>query len=161
MKDGARNKKTPGLSNSRLLELCRSLDAHHAQYVIMGGTACNLHGLIRATKDIDVLVPKDVENAEAVLKALAEIQTFGMAKELDPEQVATRPITVIGDIPRVDILTVAWKVKFDEAIKTAEHVKIDGVKVVYAGIDSLIKSKRTDRLQDLADIEKLKQITKR
>lgn len=159
MSAGAKNKKTPGSSDPRLLDVCRSLNAHHAKYVIMGGTACNLHGLIRATKDIDLLIPKDLKNTEAVLAALQDSQTFGMAAEVDAEKATQGPITVIGDIPRVDLLTVAWKVKFEEAIKTAEHVKIDGVKIIYADLNTLLKSKSTDRLQDQADVEKLKQIS--
>lgn len=158
MRAGGKNKKTHGSSDTRLLDVCRSLNEHHAKYVIVGGMACNLHGLIRATKDIDILIPKDLSNTEAVLAALRESQTFGMASEVDAELATKGPITVIGDIPRVDILTVAWKVKFEEAIKTAEHVKIDGIKITYADFDTLIKSKATDRLQDRADIEKLKQL---
>lgn len=158
MRTGEKNKKTHGSSDIRLIDVCRSLNEHHAQYVIVGGTACNLHGLIRATKDIDILIPKDLDNTEAVLAALKESQTFGMAAEVDAEKATKGPITVIGDIPRVDLLTVAWKVKFEEAIKTAEHIKIDGVKITYADLGTLLKSKATDRLQDQADVEKLKQL---
>lgn len=161
MSAGGKNKKTRGSSDTRLIDVCRSLNEHHAQYVIVGGTACNLHGLIRATKDIDILIPKDLGNTEAILAALKESQTFGMAAEVDAEKATKGPITVIGDIPRVDLLTVAWKVKFEEAIKTAEHVKIDGVKITYADFETLLKSKATDRLQDQADVEKLKQLKRK
>lgn len=157
MKRGAKSRKTHGSSEKWLLDVCRLLDEHGAKYVVVGGIACNLHGLMRATKDIDLLIPKDIKNAEAVIEALGKL-TFGIAKELDATEVASKPFTIIGDTPRVDLLTVARKVKYEEAIATARHVKVEGVKIVYAGIDILLKTKDTGRLQDQADIERLKQI---
>src|SRR2546422_8187660 len=41
--------------------------------------------------------------------ALGEVG-FGFAKEWLAEEIVTRPVTIIGDSPRVDILTVAWSV---------------------------------------------------
>lgn len=157
MKRGAKNKKTRGSSDQWLLDVCRLLNERGAKYIVVGGIACNLHGLMRATKDIDLLIPKDIKNAEAVLEALGKL-TFGVARELDAAEVASKPFTIIGDIPRVDLVTVAHKVKYEEAIASARHVKVDGVKIIYAGLDVLLKTKGTDRLQDQADIERLKQI---
>ena len=157
MKRGAKNKKTRGSSDKWLLDVCRLLGERGAKYIVIGGVACNLHGLMRATKDIDLLIPKDIRNAEVVLEALGEL-TFGIAKELDATEVASKPFTIIGDTPRVDLLTVARKVKYEEAMETARTAKVDGVKIVYAGLDVLLKTKDTDRLQDQADIERLKQI---
>lgn len=155
MKNGEKNKPTPGYS--RLLEVCELLNKEKAHYVIVGGQALNLHGIIRATQDIDLLIPKERENTEKVLAALSEMG-FGIAKELDVDEVMGKPWTIIGDTPRVDLLLVANKVKYDEAIKTALKAIIEGVKVTYVDAKTLIKTKETDRLQDLADIEKLKMI---
>ncbi len=158
MKRGKRDKKTLGSSNaSQVLEVCRLLNDEKAKYLLVGGIACNLHGLIRATKDIDLLIPKDAKNTEAVLEALQHL-TLGIARELDAEEVSRKPFTIIGDIPRVDLLTVAHNVKFEEAVKTALVAKIDGVKIPYVDFETLLKTKSTDRLQDKADIERLKQI---
>ena len=157
MKRGGKNKQTRGSSEKWLLDVCRLLGERGAKYIVVGGVACNLHGLMRATRDIDLLIPKDVKNAEAVLEALGGL-AFGVAKELDAREVASKPITIVGDTPRVDLLTVANKVKYEQAIATAKTVKVDGVAIVFAGFDVLVKTKDTDRLQDQADIERLKQI---
>lgn len=77
---------------------------------------------------------------------------------MDPEEVSQKPMTIIGDSPRVDLLTVANKVKFEDASKTAKKASIDGVTVTYVDLKTLFRTKETDRLQDKADIEKLKQI---
>lgn len=158
MKRGAGSKKIRGLSEARLVDVCRVLNKHGARYLIVGGVACNLHGLIRATRDIDLLIPKDVENTNAVLEALKEGLMFGVAGELDAEEVAENPMTIVGDVPRVDLLTVANKVSYEQAAKTARYFRIDGVKIYYVDFDTLIKTKDTGRLQDEADIERLKRI---
>lgn len=161
MKHGKKNKRTPGLfSESQLLEVCRLLNKEKAKYLIVGGYALNLHGLIRATKDIDLLIPKgDIDNTQKVLKALHGIG-FGISRELDACEVADKPFTIIGDIPRVDLITVAGKVKYRDAAPFALKVSIDKVVVPYVDYETLIKTKQTDRLQDQADLERLAQIKK-
>lgn len=160
MKNGAKRKKIRGSFENDVVKVCRALDRHRAKYIIIGGIACNLHGLIRATKDIDILIPKDVKNAANVIGALKEALMFGIAGETDIAKVAKGPITVIGDVPRVDLVTTAGRVKYEEAIKNARHVKINGVKINFVDLDTLLKTKNTDRLQDKADIERLKKIGK-
>lgn len=153
MKNGRKNKKIP--PTSRLLEVCDLLNREGASYLIVGGQALNLHGVIRATQDVDVLIPKDRANVEKVLTALGQMG-FGIAKELDADEVLSKPWTIIGDTPRVDLMTVANKVKYEEAIKSSLKRTIEGVGVPFVDVKTLIKTKETDRLQDLADIERLK-----
>jgi len=123
--------------------------------VLAGGVAANLHGSIRATKDVDVLVQNDRANVGRLLDALAELP-YGMAKELDADDVLNKPITIVGDDPRVDILTIAWNVTFDRADRSKVVRRISGVRVPYLGLGDLLRSKQTGRAQDLADIEALK-----
>ena len=146
-------RRTPGTDN-RVLRVCRLLNRHRARYLIAGGVAANLHGSVRATRDVDILVPKDERNTERVLKALAELP-YGVAGELDPLKVAGKPITIVGDDPRVDILTVAWDVTFERANRNKIVRRIAGVRVPYLGLRDLLRSKRTGRASDLADIEAL------
>src|ERR1041385_2770999 len=106
---------------------------------------------------IDVLIEATVPNARRVLAALGEVG-FGFAKEWLAEEVAAKPVTIIGDSPRVDILTVAWSVHYPEAVRDATVFTVEGVKIPAASIEHLIASKRTGRLQDAADIEVLEEI---
>jgi hypothetical protein len=151
--DGSVPKKARGTDN-RVLAVCRLLNRRRAKYVIAGGVAANLHGSVRATKDVDILVPPDVANTRRVLDALSDLP-YGLAKELSAEEVAARPITIVGDDPRVDVLTVAWSVPFERAWKNRVVRTIAGVRVPYLALDDLIASKRTGRPTDLADIETL------
>ena len=52
-------RRTPGTDN-RVLRVCRLLNRRRVRYIVAGGVAANLHGSVRATKDLDVLVPRDI-----------------------------------------------------------------------------------------------------
>lgn len=149
-------RRAPGTDN-RVLRVCRLLNRHRVRYLLAGGVAANLHGSVRATRDVGILVPKDRANTERILKALAELP-YGVARELDPEEVFDKPITIVGDDPRVDILTVAWDVTFDRANRSRVVRRIAGVQVPYLGLQDLMRSKRTGRPGDLADIQALRGI---
>ncbi|OGQ07988.1 MAG: hypothetical protein A3G32_07620 [Deltaproteobacteria bacterium RIFCSPLOWO2_12_FULL_40_28] len=166
MKNGKKNKKTRDIGNQSpdsidaLLQVLEKLNQAHVDYVIIGGIACNLHGLIRATRDIDLLIPKNISNTKKILEVLAENLFWGLAKELDAEEVSKKPFTIIGDQPRVDLLTVAGQVKFDEAYKNSLRRKIQNVDVRYVDIDTLLKTKNTNRPTDYSDSVQLKAIKK-
>lgn len=140
-----------------LAAVCSRLNQHRGHYVLVGAQAVQLWGTTRATNDIDVLIEKSVANAQRVLAALGEVG-LGLAREWLAEEVAKKPVTIIGDMPRVDVLTVAWSVHYPEARKDATEFAVEGVKIPTASIEHLIASKRTGRLQDAADIEVLEEI---
>lgn len=147
---------TPGTDN-RVLRVCRLLNRRRARYLVAGGVAANLHGSVRATKDVDVLIPRDVANTARVLSALSEL-TWGIARELEPAEVARKPFTIIGDDPRVDLLTVASTVTFEAAWPRRVVTRIEGVRVPYLGLQDLIRSKQTGRRSDEADLEVLRNL---
>jgi predicted nucleotidyltransferase len=142
---------------TRIGEVCSALNREGAKYVLVGASAMQLWGTTRATRDVDILIEPTVENARRVLGALATVG-FGFAREWTAEEVAAKKVTITGDSPRVDILTVAWSVHYRDAAPAATVFTIEGVDVPTASIDHLIASKRTGRLQDAADIEVLEEI---
>lgn len=142
---------------TRLAQVCRLLNAEKARYVLVGAAAMQLWGTTRATRDIDVLIEPTVDNAGRVLRALEKLG-FGLASHLSPEDVAARPVTLVGDVPNVDILTCAWNVTYAQAATRAAAFDLEGITIPTASIEDLIESKRTGRLQDAADIEILEEI---
>ena len=141
----------------RLALVCRLLNEAGVRYVIVGGFALALHGAVRATKDVDVLIEPSLENARRALDALGGL-TFGLAREIAPEDVLSKPVTIIGDDPRVDLLTRAWNTQYADAAPGRLTAHVDGVEVPYADLETLIRSKQTGRLQDQADVEQLQRI---
>jgi len=164
MKNGKNNKKTRGTGKNAfyqyeaLTQVLTALNKVKAQYLVIGGIACNLHGIVRATKDIDLLIPKDLKNTEKILAVLADLLLWGMAEELDAKKVIEKPFTIIGDQPRVDLMTVAGTLNFEEAKKTAIKKKVGRTTVLCADINSLLKMKNTNRPQDLADSIQLREL---
>ncbi len=124
---------------------------------MIGGIACILHGYVRATTDVDVLIEPSVVNAGRVLRALATLG-YGFARAWAPEEIIRKPVTVIGDDPPVDVFTVAWTVKYEDAVVRSTTVRVEDVAIPLIGLADLIASKRTGRLQDAADIEVLERI---
>jgi hypothetical protein len=53
-------------------ELLSALNAHGVKYLIVGAYAVSIHAQPRATKDIDILVKPETENATAAYAALAQ-----------------------------------------------------------------------------------------
>ena len=145
------------LTSSRLSKVCGLLNAAGVRYVVVGGFALAYHGYVRATKDVDILIEPTLENARRALQALAGL-TWGISRELSPADVIAKPFTIIGDDPRVDLLTLAWSVRYADAAPKIQTVDIDGVEVPFPDIDTLIRTKQTDRTRDKADAEELERI---
>ena len=145
---------------TKLAKVCAALNARGAKYVVVGAQAVNLWGVTRGTRDIDILIEATAENAQKVLAALADLG-FILVRDLDPQQVAGSPVTVIGDLYNVDVFTLAWSVRYPEASAESRDFTVEEVTVPTVSIRHLIASKRTGRLQDAADIELLEEIARR
>ena len=139
-----------------LAEVCAGLNEHGARYAVVGGFAVQLWGSARASNDLEVLIEATRDNARHVLDALEQAgDRWGLARDVSAEGVASLPATVLGDRPRVAILTVAFRLQYAEAARDATVFEVDGVKIPTASIEHLIASKQTGRLRDAADVEEL------
>jgi hypothetical protein len=54
--------------------------------------------------------------------------------------------------------TVAWTVRYEKAVGRGASAEVEGVVIPFIGLDDLIATNRTGRLQDAADIEVLEEI---
>ncbi len=126
---------------------------------MVGAHALAVHGVVRATGDLDILVRPDPRNAERVWKALARfgapLEATGLTLQ-DLHQPGT--VYQIGLPPRrIDILTEISGVDFAEAWETRVFEDVDGLVVPYLGRTALLRNKQASgRIKDLADIELLK-----
>ena len=136
-------------------ELLSAFNTHNVKYLIVGGYAVSLHAQPRATKDIDILVKPDAENAKAVYAALAG---FGAPLEdLAPDDFADRgSFFRMGREPvAVDILSEITGVDFDAAWEHRVEGLIDtatGLKANFISSEDLLSAKlAAGRPKDLAD----------
>jgi len=136
-----------------------ALKSAEADFLIIGTYALGVHGLVRATKDIDIWVRPTAENAERVWKALLKFGAplQGVAKE----EFATPGIILqIGVAPiRIDITTKIDGVDFESSWQNRIKSELFGVEVNVIGRDDFIKNKRaTGRGQDHVDIDRLESL---
>jgi hypothetical protein len=137
-----------------LLRVCSLLNNHGAEYLIVGARACWLHGYVRATMDVDILIPEDLDNHARVIAALSELEDHA-ASQLTPQDLAENVVVKIADEVEVDVSTRAGKVSYADAVDTSLKTTIQGVEVPYLDLKTLIKSKSTEREQDKVDVQRL------
>jgi hypothetical protein len=142
-------------------DLLRELIAAGAEFLVVGAHALSVHGIPRATGDLDVWVRATPENATRVMTALSQ---FG-APVADLGIAAgdfTRPDVVaqLGVPPyRIDLLTSISGVDFDSAWADRVYGTIADVPVPVLGRRSFVLNKRaTGRTKDLADLESLGEV---
>ena len=56
-----------------LLKVVKELDKNKIPYLIIGGQAVNLHGIVRATQDIDITLGIDTGRMEELLKIISKL----------------------------------------------------------------------------------------
>lgn len=142
-----------------LTRVCALLNKHSARYLIVGGHACILHGLVRTTEDVDILIEDSTENFQRVIAALSELEDHAAA-ELTPKDLAENVIVKVADEVEVDISRTAWKVSYADAQNDVQRVQLNRVEVPYAGLRTLIATKETECEQDRIDVEKLRRLLK-
>jgi len=147
--------------NSDLIELLGIFAREKIKYLIIGGYAVSFHAEPRYTKDIDLFIATDRENAQAVYQALAE---FGAPLEdVTPEDFGNPEYYyMIGVAPnRIDIMMGIPGLEFSSAWGNRVEVEIDGVTMYYISRDDLLTAKRASgRDQDLLDVKALEEAKK-
>ena len=142
-----------------LLRVCQLLNDAGARYLICGAHACILHGLVRTTEDVDILVEASEENCRRVIDGLARLED-GAARELTPKDILENVVVKVADEVEVDVST-AWKVTYDDAIGSARETVIEGVRLPYLGLASLMAIKESYREKDAWDRAQLEELQRR
>jgi hypothetical protein len=145
--------------NEDYKDMLLALSDENVKYLLIGAYALAAHGYPRATMDIDIWVMPSSQNADAVMRAL---RRFGAPlhhlTKKDLQMDGT--IFQIGVAPRrIDILTTASGLRFEEAFSRSLSVNIEGIQVHIPSRDDLIRNKRASgRTKDLADAEALESL---
>ena len=139
-------------------DVLREFVAHQVVFLVVGAHALAVHGIPRATGDLDVLVQANPGNAARVVAALA---SFGAPLDdlgiLLDDFVRPDVVAQLGLPPyRIDILTSISGVGFDAAWEDRVEGTVAGVDVPVLGRASLRTNKRASgRPRDLADLQAL------
>jgi len=145
--------------NKDYKEMLQCLAEEKVKFLLMGAYALAAHGYPRATMDIDIWVGPTPDNAQAVLRA---VRRFGAPAHgltvADLQKDDT--IFQIGVAPRrIDIITGASGLRFEEAFANSIATDIEGLQVHILSVDDLIRNKKASgRTKDLADAEALESL---
>jgi hypothetical protein len=145
------------LTSQDFKELLSILAKHETRYLIIGGYAVMKYTEPRWTKDLDLFIAIDPENAHSVFSALKEFGAplTGLTVEdfTDPQsyyQMGRPPL-------RVDVMMSIPGVAFEEAWLRKETVKFAETTAFFISREDLIQAKQASaRPQDLIDLENLR-----
>lgn len=137
-------------------ELLELFNRHEVRYLLVGGYAVGLHGHVRATNDLDIVVAPDEENAGNVVGALAEFGFTGsnLTKELF---MTPRSLVVMGVEPfAIDVMNYLEGVDFDAAYARREIRNAEDISFNLISFDDLLANKTAvGRDQDGLDVKEL------
>ncbi|MGH7266800.1 MAG: nucleotidyl transferase AbiEii/AbiGii toxin family protein [Candidatus Rokuibacteriota bacterium] len=145
----------------RFLAVLRALERERVEYVLVGATALSLHGIIRATEDMDLFVRPAGDNVDRLRRALRSVWN-------DPDIDQIRLEDLAGEFPTIrygppdedfviDLLSrLGSAFGFDDL--ESEVVTVEGIRVCVATPATLYRMKKdTVRPIDRADAAALKE----
>lgn len=142
--------------NPNFRDLLSAFNDHAVDYLVVGAHALAAHGHVRATKDLDVWVRPDRDNAQRTYRALA---AFGAPlHDLKPADLEEPGLIFQIGVPplRIDVITEIDGLNFDTAWPAKVETTFAGTPAWVLSRDHLIRNKRASgRRQDLADVEVL------
>jgi Nucleotidyl transferase AbiEii toxin, Type IV TA system len=151
----------PAMDFEKFLELLRALAREGVDYVLVGAVALNLHGIVRATEDVDLFIRPEDDNVERLKRALRSIWE-------DPDIAGITARDLAGEYPTIrygppgegfviDLLSRLGSAFTFEDLEV-QTVSIEGVPVRVATPTTLYRMKKeTIRPIDRADAAALRE----
>jgi hypothetical protein len=142
----------------------QTLHRHDVRFVVIGGVGARLHGSPTVTRDTDICYERSPENLERLAEALEDLGArLRGVDEAVPFLLDAKTLgagdhftfrTRAGDFDALG--TPSGVAGFDELAERAKPFDIDGITVLVASIDDLIRMKRAaGRAKDLIEVEVL------
>jgi len=145
------------LTSPDFRELLSLLEKYKVRYLVVGGYAVMKYTEPRFTKDLDLWISTDQENAKAVYAVLKQ---FGAPLNgLAPADFSQEGYFYqMGNPPfRLDVMMSISGVAFETAWANREKVQVEGLAIPFISKADLIKAKEASgRPQDLIDAKKLR-----
>jgi len=152
-------------------QVLAALNAEKVRYLVVGGVAVVLHGHLRTTADLDLVVELAPDNARRAISALVKLG-FRPRAPVPAEQFADpaarrawideKGLTVFSlwsdRLPEIEVdLFVKEPFHFDEVYARAVRVPLDTTTVTVVSLADLIALKQAaGRPVDLADVDALR-----
>ncbi len=141
------------------LKLLTRFQEEGVAYVLVGGQAVRLNGFLRATEDVDLLLPADRQNGERLKRAMSFLAS---SAELDAawfEQTGGEVENIrVADDLIVDLLFAANGETYETIQPFVREITIESTRVRVLNIDGLLLTKTDYREKDLLDKQALRRI---
>lgn len=141
--------------------LLGALNRHEVRYVVVGGVAATAHGSPSFTVDLDICYDRTQPNARALARALEELRAVlhdggqVLQRSIDHRTLARGDFfTFFTEAGALDCLGAPdGTTGYDDLARKAIEVDFDGIRVLIASLDDLIRMKRAaGRPKDLVEV---------
>ena len=139
-----------------------ALNAADVAYVIVGGLAVAAHGVVRATRDLDLVPAPTAENLDRLAATLSDLGAVHPIDETLTGQSLARPVsfkvrTRHGDVQVLNRMPAVPP--FSELIATAISVDLGGMPAPVCSLAALRTMKlASGRARDLVDVAELDEL---
>ena len=135
-------------------EFLRSLAAHNARFLLIGGYAVNAYGYVRNTVDMDVWIASDADNQQRVLQA---VRHFGFPAAPDDLLREDDAMVRMGLPPlRIEVLKKISGVEFEDCWPRRVTIEDDDLPIPTISLEDLKRNKlASGRKKDLLDLDEL------
>lgn len=160
--------------NNQIWKLIIELTNADIKFVICGGVACFLQGVMRFTEDLDISLQLNDENIQKLIKVAKQLNL--KSRNPEPIEYFADPVkrekwikeknalvfTLVSDrkYAQLDIFLKYHK-SFDELLSNADKIEIGGIQVLVSSKEDLIAAKeqvnpiRDKDMDDIRDLKKL------
>lgn len=155
------------------LELFKALEQNKVRYLVVGGVAVVLHGFLRATADLDLMISMREDNVAAFLRTVKALDyrpripvpLEAFASETERQRWKSEKgmlvFTVYHPTRHQDVIDVFTHepIPFEEAYARRRTFEAQGTPISVVGLEDLIRLKTlAGRRQDQEDIKALRDL---
>jgi hypothetical protein len=127
------------VDRDEMLRVLAALAAEQVEYVLIGAAAMGVHGVVRATEDLDLIVRPTAENIERLRRALRSVYQG----DEHIEEISTDDL--LGEYPAVRYYPPTGDLYFDIMTRLGEAVSYESVEAEtrdVAGIPTVVATPR-------------------
>lgn len=139
-------------------EFLSLLISNRVRFLLVGAHALAVHGVARATEDLDIFVEPRRRNIEPLRQSLIAFGFHGLAAAAEQFTLPKRMATLGVSPWEIDLLNSLTGVTFAAAWRSRTTAELCGLFVPVLGLTTYVRNKRaTDRVKDRLDLELLRE----
>jgi acylphosphatase len=127
------------VDRDEILRVLRAFESARLEYVLIGATAMGVHGLVRATEDVDLFIRATQENVERLRQALRDVYAH------DPHIEEITADDLLGEYPAVRYYPPSGDLYFDVMTRLGDAASYDTVEAETKDIAGILVRVATPR----------------